>query len=522
MSCQSPSKLAEMTKRIDAVVAPAKVVRPSPTSREYSELDDLRKDMFDAVDNLGKKAGALTQLRKALGTRRRRREEDALASARRQQEQALAEQQAEALAAQQSEAAALPEDEPKLGSARSKGRPTKVNSMLKAKAHSDKGDYAGKHRIMRGLIATSPDEFIIDSEADGIVGITHMPTGFRMHLPAGTVQDLQLARPVKAAGDAPPVPLEVLGKEASITVEIAEGPWAEMRGLGGRLELPGDRGMLFKRADGFWMRGVNFDLDILFLDKAGTILDIQTMTKLSEGEFPIIYTPMAYGAKLALEVPAGWASGHGVVVGDRIVAGSMEKAAYLAAMMRTGGRMARRLSPTLASTIKRINPIAAPAPGQKLPTYLERLGRHYTVPGTMMESMKYNLSNPFSKALTRVREGLYANTKPGRLDYLRKIRQHRANIRRIAWNAAAEQPHALSGWRMVGRQGVGGPPNVTGNIDRLLMEMNMGMWPQSAINKGQAPLKKALMKSRLAVGPGITEPAARIRAPMAISASGLQ
>jgi uncharacterized membrane protein (UPF0127 family) len=80
--------------------------------------------------------------------------------------------------------------------------------------------------------------------------------------------------------------------------------------------------MLFKRADGFWMRGVNFDLDIMFLDKAGTVLDIQTMTKLAEGEFPAIYTPAVKGASLALEVPAGWVARNSVTVGDQIVAGS--------------------------------------------------------------------------------------------------------------------------------------------------------------------------------------------------------
>lgn len=60
---------------------------------------------------------------------------------------------------------------------------SKIKDLKNAKAYSDTKDYDKKHLIMRGLIMQSPSEFIVDSEADGIVGVTHTPTGFRMHLP---------------------------------------------------------------------------------------------------------------------------------------------------------------------------------------------------------------------------------------------------------------------------------------------------------------------------------------------------
>ena len=110
---------------------------------------------------------------------------------------------------------------------------------------------------------------------------------------------------------------EVLGKNASFVVEVAEGPMAEMQGLAGRDELPPDHGMLFKRADAFWMKGVNFDLDIMFMDKQGNITDIQTMSKLAEHDYPVIYRPAVKSA-VAIELPAGWCKWNNVKPGDKI------------------------------------------------------------------------------------------------------------------------------------------------------------------------------------------------------------
>lgn len=60
---------------------------------------------------------------------------------------------------------------------------SKLEQLLMAKAESDRRNYRAKHAIMRKLITAAPDEFVIDSEQAGLVGITHLPTGFRMHLP---------------------------------------------------------------------------------------------------------------------------------------------------------------------------------------------------------------------------------------------------------------------------------------------------------------------------------------------------
>lgn len=56
--------------------------------------------------------------------------------------------------------------------------------LLDAKAHSDERRYSQKHQILVMLMRRNPGAFIIDSDdGKGIVGVTHVPTGFQMHAP---------------------------------------------------------------------------------------------------------------------------------------------------------------------------------------------------------------------------------------------------------------------------------------------------------------------------------------------------
>lgn len=58
-----------------------------------------------------------------------------------------------------------------------------LQQLLSAKAESDRRNYNEKHRILRHLMQTYPNDFIIDSEQGDIIGITHNKTGFRIHMP---------------------------------------------------------------------------------------------------------------------------------------------------------------------------------------------------------------------------------------------------------------------------------------------------------------------------------------------------
>lgn len=56
--------------------------------------------------------------------------------------------------------------------------------LLQAKAESDRRNWAVKHRIVRQLVQARPQDFFIDSRQGDMMGLTHQPTGFRLHVPA--------------------------------------------------------------------------------------------------------------------------------------------------------------------------------------------------------------------------------------------------------------------------------------------------------------------------------------------------
>lgn len=102
-----------------------------------------------------------------------------------------------------------------------------------------------------------------------------------------------------------------------VTVEVAESDEARQRGLMYRDSLPDDHGMLFvypeERRLSFWMRNTQIPLDIAFLDRGGTIVDIQQMEPFTD-ETHVSGRPAMY----ALEMREGWFEEHGVEVGDRV------------------------------------------------------------------------------------------------------------------------------------------------------------------------------------------------------------
>lgn len=69
-------------------------------------------------------------------------------------------------------------------SALSASRRTVLKRLLQAKAYSDRKQYPQKHEILRSLLSERPDEFVIDSvDPNGFVGLTHLPTRFKIHAP---------------------------------------------------------------------------------------------------------------------------------------------------------------------------------------------------------------------------------------------------------------------------------------------------------------------------------------------------
>ncbi|HEY8491123.1 MAG TPA: DUF192 domain-containing protein [Dehalococcoidia bacterium] len=119
--------------------------------------------------------------------------------------------------------------------------------------------------------------------------------------------------------DATLLPLTITrgdGTSVRVEVEVPCTPEAMARGLSGRRELPEDRGMLFvtgDRGSGFWMKDTLIPLAIAFIDRSGTIVDVQEMapetTEIHRPDGPAYY---------ALEANGGWFQRHGVREGDAV------------------------------------------------------------------------------------------------------------------------------------------------------------------------------------------------------------
>ena len=111
------------------------------------------------------------------------------------------------------------------------------------------------------------------------------------------------------------------GREFS--VELAVTPEERQRGLSNRESLPDDAGMLFifeeERTLSFWMRETLIPLDILFINREGRIVDIQTMRPEPAASTSGLTTYRSVKpAMYALEVNAGTAVKLGLTPGMEV------------------------------------------------------------------------------------------------------------------------------------------------------------------------------------------------------------
>lgn len=65
-----------------------------------------------------------------------------------------------------------------------------LQKLLEAKRRSDSSDYEGKHKVLADLLRKYPTNFKVDSEVNNkYVGITHKPSGFKIHAPRKIIPD---------------------------------------------------------------------------------------------------------------------------------------------------------------------------------------------------------------------------------------------------------------------------------------------------------------------------------------------
>lgn len=77
-----------------------------------------------------------------------------------------------------------------------------IDELKNAKFESDRGNYVAKHQQLRSLMMAHPEDWHVDSVLNpSIVGVTHRPTGFRLHthrkmLPLAVQEKIDVDPPV--------------------------------------------------------------------------------------------------------------------------------------------------------------------------------------------------------------------------------------------------------------------------------------------------------------------------------------
>jgi len=129
-------------------------------------------------------------------------------------------------------------------------------------------------------------------------------------------------RGVPQEGEKPLIQLII--KERKIRVEVAQSEDEKARGLMFRESLAKNEGMLFvydrEEILTFWMKNTPIPLSIAFIDRKGTIVDIQDMEP-----FNLRIHASAWPARYALEMNKGWFRRNGIGVGDRLKIPPLEK-----------------------------------------------------------------------------------------------------------------------------------------------------------------------------------------------------
>lgn len=108
-------------------------------------------------------------------------------------------------------------------------------------------------------------------------------------------------------------------EEIWLYVEIADTNDERAYGLMNRASLPENQGMLFifdnEQIQTFWMKDTYIPLDMIFIDAAGKIVNIEKDTK------PLQTSPTyssIYPVKFVLEVNGGWSKDNGIILGNHV------------------------------------------------------------------------------------------------------------------------------------------------------------------------------------------------------------
>lgn len=108
-------------------------------------------------------------------------------------------------------------------------------------------------------------------------------------------------------------------KNDCVVLEVVRSQADRERGLSGRTDMLPDTGMLFmfdtSERHCFWMKGMRFSLDILWLDESGSVVFMQQSVQ--PNTYPRSFCPDK-PARFVVELYAGTAASAGLGLGSRM------------------------------------------------------------------------------------------------------------------------------------------------------------------------------------------------------------
>lgn len=108
--------------------------------------------------------------------------------------------------------------------------------------------------------------------------------------------------------------------EKIVKVDISDSDCKRTLGLSNREMLEKDSGMLFIFPEignyGFWMKDMNFSIDILWIDEKFNVVGIER--RVSSSTYPEIFGKK-YLAKYVLELSSGFSEKNNIEVGNKII-----------------------------------------------------------------------------------------------------------------------------------------------------------------------------------------------------------
>lgn len=111
----------------------------------------------------------------------------------------------------------------------------------------------------------------------------------------------------------------ILMPKGAIQVEVAQSKSSRELGLSGRPSMRNDEGILFvfdvPGKYGFWMKDMNFPLDIIWINESGLVVDIER--NLTPDSYPKTFINEV-DASYVLEINAGLAKEFGLFLGSKV------------------------------------------------------------------------------------------------------------------------------------------------------------------------------------------------------------